>query len=129
MGVIVGVHGIGKQQLGRHQLLAPWTRAVADGLEKAAGQRVAEPSLDVAFYGDLVWPQPDDPDTGVGGASKSGASLSAADWVSAEPEEVELASWSPQEVVELEASLREVVSKEEIAAARQRPSKGYTRLP
>ena len=54
MSVLVGVHGVGKEQLGRHQLQAPWSRAVADGLERARGEEIDIPQLDIAFYGDLV---------------------------------------------------------------------------
>ena len=53
MTAIVGVHGIMNQQLGRHQLIADWGPALADGLERAAGHRMPIPELDIAFYGDL----------------------------------------------------------------------------
>ena len=36
MSFIVGVHGIGQQQSGRHQLLATWSQAALDGLERAS---------------------------------------------------------------------------------------------
>jgi hypothetical protein len=51
--VIVGVHGIAQQQLGRHQLMEPWSLALTDGVEKATGDRKALIPLDVAYYGDL----------------------------------------------------------------------------
>jgi hypothetical protein len=47
MGRLVGVHGIGKQQLGRHQLLASWAPALADGVERAVRLR-GHPSAVVA---------------------------------------------------------------------------------
>jgi hypothetical protein len=56
MAAIVGVHGIMNQQMGRHQLIADWGPALADGLERAAGHRVPIPDLDIAFYGDLFLP-------------------------------------------------------------------------
>jgi hypothetical protein len=55
---VVGVHGILKQQLGRHQLRGSWGPALADGLERAAGVPVEVPDLEVAFYGDLFLPGP-----------------------------------------------------------------------
>jgi hypothetical protein len=56
MAAIVGVHGIMNQQLGRHQLIADWGPALADGLERAAGHQVPIPGLDIVFYGDLFLP-------------------------------------------------------------------------
>lgn len=57
VAIIIGVHGIGQQQSGRHQLLPAWRQATLDGLERASG-RHQEPllSLDIAFYGDLFLP-------------------------------------------------------------------------
>jgi hypothetical protein len=51
--VIVGVHGIAQQQVGRQQLRDPWARALADGLERAAGHRCEVPDLEIAYYGDV----------------------------------------------------------------------------
>jgi hypothetical protein len=60
---VVAIHGIGQHQRGRHQLLSAWRPAIADGIERATGRRVAEPpDLDIAFYGDLYLP-PDGPAT------------------------------------------------------------------
>jgi hypothetical protein len=53
MAAIIGVHGIMNQQSGRHQLIAEWGPALADGLERAAGHPVPVPGLDMVFYGDL----------------------------------------------------------------------------
>src|SRR4051812_11130735 len=110
MSLIVGVHGVGKQQRGRHQLRDAWKYAVADGLERASGGTVTAPDLDIAFYGDLVWPQ------------------SSRDTKAPAGELEVLGDLSDDECDELESSLREVVSDHEIAEARQAPPpKGYTR--
>jgi hypothetical protein len=53
MTAIVGVHGIMNEQSGRHQLIAGWGPALADGLERASRRAVPVPELDIAFYGDL----------------------------------------------------------------------------
>jgi hypothetical protein len=50
------VHGTWQQQLGRHQLIATRTPALADGLERALGRGVAPPPLDMAFHGHLFPP-------------------------------------------------------------------------
>ena len=56
MAAIIGVHGIMNQQSGRHQLIAEWGPALADGIERAAGSPVPVPGLDIVFYGDLFLP-------------------------------------------------------------------------
>jgi hypothetical protein len=56
---VVGVHGVAKQQLGRHQFRDPWRRALADGIERATGRPSVLPSLDLAYYGDLFLPAGD----------------------------------------------------------------------
>lgn len=54
VATVIGIHGIGQQQSGRHQLLPSWRQATLDGLERATGRRQEPPlSLDLAFYGDL----------------------------------------------------------------------------
>lgn len=53
MSGVVGVHGIGQQQGGRHQLVGAWQPALADGIERAVGRDGPDPALDVAYYGDL----------------------------------------------------------------------------
>jgi hypothetical protein len=53
MASIVAVHGIAQQQLGRNQMVDFWSRALADGLERASGTRATLPELDIAYYGDL----------------------------------------------------------------------------
>jgi hypothetical protein len=59
MAVMVGVHGIAQQQLGRNLLREPWSLALADGLERSLSRRVDPPPLDVAFYGDVFLPGAD----------------------------------------------------------------------
>lgn len=51
--VIIGIHGIAQQQLGRQQLRAAWRPALGDGIERACGHPVPEVPLDMAFYGDV----------------------------------------------------------------------------
>jgi hypothetical protein len=112
MTVLVGVHGIGKQQFGRHQLLAPWSRAVADGLERAHGTAVQVPNLDIVFYGDLVWSQP---------KSHFKARADAVDLL----EELD-----DDEAADLATSAAELITDEELSNAEQAPpSKGYSRAP
>ena len=57
VATIIGVHGIGQQQSGRHQLMPAWRQAALDGLERATGRHHGPSlSLDIAFYGDLFLP-------------------------------------------------------------------------
>ena len=113
MSVLVGVHGIGKQQLGRHQLLGPWSRAVADGLERAIDKAVDAPKLDIAFYGDLVWPQP----------TKNSNKATAVDFDIFE-------ALSDEEVADFVVSARELINDDELADAENvSVTKSYTRAP
>ena len=114
MSDLVGVHGIGKQQLGRHQLLGLWSRALADGLERASGAPVDIPKMDIAFFGDLVWPRLTE---GGDKAKVAGAH--------------DLEDLDDGEVADLMVSARELISDAELAAAEQAPpTKGwYTRAP
>ncbi|MFD3843884.1 hypothetical protein ACFWWC_48115 [Streptomyces sp. NPDC058642] len=58
MARVVAVHGIGKQTLGEESLRKEWLPALNDGLARAgAANRLAEPEMAVAFYGDLFRPQ------------------------------------------------------------------------
>ncbi len=50
---VVGVHGISQQQSGRLQMVDPWQRSLADGVERARGREFGKPSLDIAYYGDF----------------------------------------------------------------------------
>lgn len=114
MSRLVGVHGIAQQQLGRHQLQAPWARALADGMERSAGRRVPVPALDVAFYGDLFLPAP----------ASEGAKGSDRD---------DDAGWddvTDAEINDLVAAAGEVLSEDDVtAAARDAPHKGLGRVP
>ncbi|WP_405958494.1 hypothetical protein [Streptomyces phaeochromogenes] len=57
MGLVVGVHGIGKQVLGEDTLRQQWLPALNDGLKRAdATQRLVESDVTMAFYGDLFRP-------------------------------------------------------------------------
>jgi len=110
--VLVGVHGIGQQQRGRHQLLPTWSRAIADGLERAYGAPVEVPALDIVFYGDLVWPQRAD------GYKSPRLDLGV------------LEDLDERELDDLELSARELVTGQELAAAHALPTtKGYSRAP
>lgn len=111
MSLIVGVHGIAQQQLGRNILLGPWQRALADGIERACRHPVSLPPLDVAYYGDLFLPA-------------VGAAKAASDDV-----ERMLAELDDDECADFESAAREVLSPEEIAAAEAAQEKAYTRTP
>ncbi|QIY54458.1 hypothetical protein HEP86_07980 [Streptomyces sp. RPA4-5] len=105
---IVGIHGVGQQQLGRHQLQAHWGPALQDGLERASGRLLdAGPAFRLAYYGDVFASQ----------ADRHGRKGSA---------ELEL---SEEELADLMPALREAVTDEEIAAAEAAPAKAYTRVP
>ena len=64
---VLGLHGIGQQQVGRLQMLPGWQAALSDGVERARGMRWPKPSLDLAYYGDVFLA-----DTGYMGVSKGG---------------------------------------------------------
>ncbi len=106
------MHGIAQQQVGRHQLQAPWTRALADGMERSVGRRVPVPALDVAFYGDLFLPAP------AGGGAKG--SDDGAGWDDVTDAEID----------DLVAAAGEVLSEDDVtAAARDVAHKGFGRVP
>ena len=107
---IVGVHGIAKQQLGRHQLREPWRRALADGLERAAGRPLGLPPLDIAYYGDLCLPSSN-------GQMKT---FDQADWI--------LSDVTSDELDMLTASLAEMAIPMPPSDDPER-LKGYTRSP
>ena len=109
--MIVGIHGIGQQQVGRRQLLRDWAPALGDGLEFAVGNRVDGVSFDLAFYGDLFL-RPATPELKGGGEDGGIADVGA------------------EETADLVEAAREVVTDAEIAAAdRALPHKAYTRTP
>ena len=109
---MIGIHGIAKQQLGRHQLRQLWRPALADGLERAAGHPVGLPPLDIAFYGDVFLPSPT-------AGTKAGT----------DADEVLLDDLTDDELADLTAAVPEAVSEQELAAAEADTSKGYTRVP
>jgi hypothetical protein len=112
--VIVGVHGVGQQQLGRHQLVRQWTPALLDGLERARGQRVLRASVDVAYFGDLFLTSPDGP------ANKTGGSEPTDQWWEAlEPDERE----------DLDDALAEALHSVEPCDQPPAPDKARTRVP
>ncbi|MEV5953167.1 hypothetical protein AB0M11_05170 [Streptomyces sp. NPDC051987] len=112
MAKLTGVHGIGMHQRGRHQLLATWGPALADGLERAAGHRVEQPSVDLAFYGDLYLPVPRT-------AGKAAAGRKELDWD----------GLTDQEITHLRAWLSDALTPEQIASVPSAAEKGYTRVP
>ncbi|WP_155544834.1 hypothetical protein [Amycolatopsis camponoti] len=105
------MHGIAQQQRGRHQLLAAWRPALGDGLERASGQKITLPDLDLAFYGDVFLPDRNCPST-----------------KTADAESV-LDGMSGQELAELSQVLTEAVADSDIEAAEQQVTMGYTRVP
>jgi len=111
LSLIVGIHGIAKQQLGRNQLQSPWQIALRDGLERACRHPVPLPPLDIAFYGDLFLPEPP--------AGKSAADL----------DDRLLAELTDEERADLEAAAAEILSEDELAAAAAVQDKAYTRTP
>jgi hypothetical protein len=111
VSVLVGVHGIWQQQLGRHQLLATWAPALADGLERACGHAVAPPPLDLAFYGDVFLPPADDGKAILGG------------------DDAWLDDLADDEVTDLVDAAAQILTDSDLHAADHVPPKGYTRVP
>jgi hypothetical protein len=97
---LLGVHGIGQEQLGRHQILERWTPALADGLERAAGRSVRRPDLDLAFYGHLFFPVPPE---GKGAPPPLDPTM--------------LADLDDEEIAELTEAVAEFVAPADLAAA------------
>ena len=118
MSFIVGVHGIGQQQSGRHQLLATWSQAALDGLERASGQRwVAPLSLDIAFYGDLFLPP-----VHVGSKRRTESAFT--------PSLLLAEELSAEELLEFESAVLEAVGPATLEDVENLPTpKGYTRAP
>ncbi len=109
MGHLTGVHGIGKQYLGRHQILDRWTPALADGLERATGRRARRPDLDLAFYGDLFRP------TAPRQSAKSPADDEAA---------AQVADLDAEELAELTEAVEEIATPAALADAAAKVDKG-----
>lgn len=112
MSELVGVHGIAQQQRGSHQLQAPWRQSLADGLERAVGHPVAEPPLNIAYYGDIFLSTPRA--NGLKEILDCPASLDDLD---------------EDELIDLTAAVGDLLSPRELAAAQTEGSKGYTRSP
>ncbi|MGD1225135.1 hypothetical protein AB9Q10_42715 [Streptomyces krungchingensis] len=112
MELIVGVHGIGQQQLGRQQLLDVWQPALGDGMERARGLRVPRVPMDIAYYGDVFLPEPERT------ATKAGP-ISGSWWDGLEGELL----------VELESVARELLPSRAVEEAERNPSKVRTRIP
>lgn len=107
---LAGIHGVGQQQLGRHQLQAQWGPALLDGLERARGRLLeTEPDLRLAYYGDVF--ASFTPVSGRKGAAALDPDLA----------EEELAALIP--------AVLEAVSEAELEAAERAPVKAYTRAP
>jgi hypothetical protein len=53
---VIGVHGIGKHQLGRNTLLQTWQQSLRDGIERFTGYPGPQVSCEIAFYGDIFLP-------------------------------------------------------------------------
>ncbi|MDN0193657.1 hypothetical protein [Streptomyces sp. S.PNR 29] len=113
MTVVVGVHGIAQQQLGRKQLLAAWEPALGDGIEAAAGRPVGDVPFGLAYYGRLFL---DDAGPAVRGA-KGG------------PGEDELSDLPADELAELADAAGEAAGEEALRVVDQAAGKGYTRVP
>ncbi|MFF2101223.1 hypothetical protein [Streptomyces sp. NPDC058202] len=121
MTAIVGIHGIGKQQSGRHQMAPSWRAALRDGLERASGFAVPEPPLDLAFYGHLFSPAAStSPDPSLVRGRKGPGHV--------EPWQV-FAGLEGEELEDLLEAAGEAVTPAEVEAAAAAPAKAYTRVP
>lgn len=114
MSQLIGVHGIGKQYLGRNQILDDWIPALTDGLERATGRRARRADLDLAFYGHLF--RPVDPES----EAKSPPSDEAAS---------QLADLDDAEIVELTEAVEEIVTPADLAGAAADADKAFIWLP
>ncbi|MFE7277591.1 hypothetical protein [Streptomyces sp. NPDC057623] len=118
MTAAIGIHGIGKEQLGRRQMLVDWAPALGDGLERAAGRPVDLPPFDLVYYADVFLKACADGRKSKGpipGLEDTGA------WL-ADPDD-------KTEADELLEAVAEIVTAEDIAASQAAPPKGYTRVP
>lgn len=96
ISLIVGVHGIAKQQLGRRSMLEAWQAALGDGMERAGMAReMPNPDLDIAFYGDVFLPERDE--------TKGTVSLGD-DWLLAGIDEAEETELAEQAVLDFPAA-------------------------
>ena len=108
MAQLTGVHGIGKEYLGRNQILDRWTPALADGIERAVGRRPHRPDLDLAFYGDLFRK---DPPSGKGACTYGNDAAG-------------LIGLDDEELAELTRTVEEIVRPADLAAAAAGIDKG-----
>lgn len=114
MAAVVGVHGIGQQQLGRNQLLETWRPAFRDGLERANGSPPRpDPPLDIAYYGHLFLPS---------ASGKAAEGTPSDDWS---------ASLTAEEAQDLQASIEDLLGPQETAAAKADTTtwKAHTNFP
>jgi hypothetical protein len=112
---VVGVHGIGQEQVGRRQLVDRWGPAFADGLDLAAGGAGHAVDLDVAFYGN-VFPARMKPHQSLKGDPVPGDAFEAV-----------LEGLDEEEAAELAAGLAEGFGA--VPPDGDVSSKGYTRMP
>jgi hypothetical protein len=77
MPQVVGVHGIGQQQLGAKQLLKDWAPALGDGIDAALGHNPTRPEVNfkLGFYGKLFLPEIAARDSTDKDIKKSGAAV------------------------------------------------------
>jgi hypothetical protein len=108
--MIIGVHGIAKQQLGRRQLLRDWEPALRDGLELAGARRDGPVNFDLAFYGNVF------PPVAVPGHKSN-------------PSEDPLENLDDDEAEDLSEAAHELLTEHELAQAQGQEPKGYNRLP
>ncbi|MFF4121347.1 hypothetical protein ACFY0P_49260 [Streptomyces sp. NPDC001714] len=114
MALIIGVHGIAQQQLGRQQLAAVWGPSLADGVEAAlSGRHVGTLPLDLAYYGRLFLDM-----TGPAGAGSKGA----------QPRD-ELAGLAEDELDDLLDAAAEIVGAEALRVAEAQTPKSLMRSP
>jgi hypothetical protein len=111
--LIVAVHGIAQQQLGRQQLAGAWGPSMADGVEAALGRAVAEVPLELAYYGRLFLEDI--------GSSRDGSKAGG-------PED-DLAGLAPDEAEELLAAAEEAAGVEALRLREQHTHKGYSQVP
>lgn len=112
--MIVGVHGIAQQQLGRQQLAGVWGPSLADGVEAAlSGKRVAEVPFDLAYYGRLFLDSTGSPRSG----SKGGTG------------EEDLTDLAPGELEEILTAAEEAAGAEAMQVGEEQITKGYSRVP
>ncbi|MFF9158378.1 alpha/beta fold hydrolase [Streptomyces sp. NPDC014846] len=117
MTVIIGVHGVAQQQVGRHQLAGLWGPSLADGVEAAlSGGRAADLPFDLAYYGRLFLCADTSP---ASGSKAGGYEQDLADFVVVGVEKER----------ELLAAAEEAAGAEALRAGSEQTGKGYSRVP